>query len=284
MHVHETLVSRGLVYEGLFSSLVSQVAVLKSEVLVIDTGMHQVLRLDLSTGHLTTMSLTNLALLGVPAWWTSDDDPQVACSLERLHQDRSEEAITTFKVQPGRYMIGIDVALPSGTVLAEPFTDDCLWRQGRGSLVELSTFDGELMSHKISAAQQYVDNLYDLEVTIDKEMEEDPSQDMPVPQQTSSGFPFYCSIDVSLGTGEVVFDAVLYLKRDKLAGTDSQPGFSHRNDSGIGHSVKVTVPSCQKLNDFPDGALLAKHLHFRVRCETSADAPQTSMMLVHVQL
>jgi len=33
----------------------------------------------LSTGHLTTMPLTNLALLGLPAWWTSDDDPQVAC-------------------------------------------------------------------------------------------------------------------------------------------------------------------------------------------------------------
>lgn len=83
---------------------------------------------------------------------------------------------------------------------------------------------------------------------------------------------------------QVVFDAVLYLKRDKLAGTDSHPGFSHRNDSYIGHSMKVTVPSCQKLNDFPDGALLAKHLHLRVRCEVSADAPQTSMMLVHVQL
>jgi len=39
MHVHETLASRGLAYEGLFSSLVSQVAVLKSEVLVIDTGI-----------------------------------------------------------------------------------------------------------------------------------------------------------------------------------------------------------------------------------------------------
>jgi len=52
---------------------------------------------------------------------------------------------------PGRCLIGIDVTLPSGTVLAEPLTDDCLWRQGRGSLVELSTFDGELMSHKVSS-------------------------------------------------------------------------------------------------------------------------------------
>jgi hypothetical protein len=40
--------------------------------------MHQVLRLDLSTGHLSTMQLSNLALLGLPAWWSSDDGPQVA--------------------------------------------------------------------------------------------------------------------------------------------------------------------------------------------------------------
>jgi len=83
---------------------------------------------------------------------------------------------------------------------------------------------------------------------------------------------------------QVVFDAVLYLMRDKSAGTDSLPGFPHRNDSHIGHRIKVTTPSCQKLKDFPDGAVLAKHLHFRVKCEVSADAPQTRMMLVHVQL
>ena len=64
----------------------------------------------------------------------------------------------------------------------------------------LRNFD---MILQISAAQQYVDDLYDLEVTIDNVMEEDPSQDMPVPQQTSSGLPFYSSVDVSLGTGEV---------------------------------------------------------------------------------
>lgn len=38
---------------------------------------HQVLRIDLSTGHLFTIQLSNLGLLGVPAWWSSDDDPQV---------------------------------------------------------------------------------------------------------------------------------------------------------------------------------------------------------------
>lgn len=48
-------------------------------------------------------------------------------------------------------MIGIDVALPRGTILAEPLTDECLWRQGRGSLVELSTFDGELLNQKVSS-------------------------------------------------------------------------------------------------------------------------------------
>jgi len=47
---------------------------------------------------------------------------------------------------------------------------------------------------QISVAQQYVDDLYKLEVMIDKEMEEDRSQDMLIPQQTSSGLPFYSKI------------------------------------------------------------------------------------------
>lgn len=54
-------------------------------------------------------------------------------------------------IHPGRCSIGIDVALPGGTVLAEPLTEDCVWRQGRGSLVELSTFDGELITQKVSS-------------------------------------------------------------------------------------------------------------------------------------
>lgn len=37
VHVHETLVKKGVACEG-FSSMLSQVAVLKSEVLVVDTG------------------------------------------------------------------------------------------------------------------------------------------------------------------------------------------------------------------------------------------------------
>lgn len=38
MHVHETLVSKGLAFEGL-SNLLSQVAVLKREALLIDAGI-----------------------------------------------------------------------------------------------------------------------------------------------------------------------------------------------------------------------------------------------------
>jgi len=51
-----------------------------------------------------------------------------------------------------------------------------------------------------------VDDLYELESTIDEKME-DPSQDMPVRQQSPSGLPFYSSMDVSLGTGEVSYKA-----------------------------------------------------------------------------
>jgi hypothetical protein len=83
---------------------------------------------------------------------------------------------------------------------------------------------------------------------------------------------------------QVVFDAVLYLKRECSAGSDSIPGSFHSGDSHIGHPKKVTLPSSQKLKDFLDGALMVKHLSFRVKCKASADAPRTSMLLVDVQL
>lgn len=80
---------------------------------------------------------------------------------------------------------------------------------------------------------------------------------------------------------QVVFDAVLYLKRETSADSDSIPGSFHSGDSHMGHPKKVTS---QKLKDFPDGALMVKHLSFRVKCKASADAPRTSTMLVNVQL
>lgn len=48
-------------------------------------------------------------------------------------------------------------------------------------------------------AQQYMDELYDWEGTNDGKMEDD----LAVPQQSPSGLPFYSSVDVSLGSGEV---------------------------------------------------------------------------------
>lgn len=46
-------------------------------------------------------------------------------------------------------MICVDVALPRGTSLTEPVNEDTVWRQGRGCLVELSLFDGELATQKV---------------------------------------------------------------------------------------------------------------------------------------
>ena len=83
---------------------------------------------------------------------------------------------------------------------------------------------------------------------------------------------------------QVVFDAVLHLKRASSAGSDSIPRPFHSEDSHLGQSKKVTLPSSQKLKDFPDGALIVKHLRFRVKCKVSADALRTRMLLVDVQL
>lgn len=94
---------------------------------------------------------------------------------------------------------------------------------------------------------------------------------------------------------QVIFDAVLYLKRERSAGSDKVP-FEFRDkfqsalssfqtgDNRLFHPSNLNLPSKQKLNDFPDGALMVKHLNFRVKCQGSADAPQTSMVLVDVRL
>ena len=50
----------------------------------------------------------------------------------------------------GRCLICVDVALPRGTIFAEPVTDECLWHQGRGSLVELSIFGGKLIEQTVT--------------------------------------------------------------------------------------------------------------------------------------
>lgn len=56
---------------------------------------------------------------------------------------------------------------------------------------------------QVSVAQQYLDDLYKLEGINEGKFEEVLAEDMPVPQQSPSGLPFYSSVDVSLGTGEV---------------------------------------------------------------------------------
>lgn len=91
---------------------------------------------------------------------------------------------------------------------------------------------------------------------------------------------------------QVIFDAVLYLKRERSAGSDKMP-FGNRDEvasapgyfqSGDKHVLNRTLPSKQKLKDFPGGALMVKHLNFRIKFQGSADASQTSMVLVDVQL
>lgn len=280
--VYEALVSKGLACEGL-SNVVSQVAALAREIVVIDPETHQVSRLDLSSGYLSPMQLSNVAILGLPAWWCSYDNPQVASSLERLHEGRTEEDIVTFAIQPGRHLICVNVALPRGTLLAEPFTEECLWRQSRGSVVDLSTFEGELKSRKVTAAQRYFDDLNFLDGTKEYDLE-DPAEVLHILQQSPSRLSLCSTVDVSLGTGEVVFDAVLYLKPDWSVDSEIKPDFPNDCGEFSGHARKVTMRFSQNLEVFSDGAVMMKHLNFRVRCVVSADASATSTMQLDVQL
>jgi len=48
--------------------------------------------------------------------------------------------------------------------------------------------------------------------------------------------------------------------------------------------MRVIGPSCQKVKDIPDEALVAKRPHFQLRCAVRAEAIRTSMIVVQVRL
>lgn len=83
---------------------------------------------------------------------------------------------------------------------------------------------------------------------------------------------------------QVVFDAVLYLKPDWSVDSEIKPDFPNDCGEFSGHARKVTMRFSQNLEVFSDGAVMMKHLNFRVRCVVSADASATSTMQLDVQL
>ncbi|GBG63539.1 hypothetical protein CBR_g38607 [Chara braunii] len=78
---------------------------------------------------------------------------------ERVTGKREAVDIPTYRIRPGRCLVKIDVSVPESATLASPVNGDAVWRQGRGSLVELSMLNGYLKDAQVSMAQNWVDEL-----------------------------------------------------------------------------------------------------------------------------
>lgn len=100
--------------------------------------------------------------------------------------------------------------------------------------------------------------------------------------------------EVLCGSTQVVFDAVLYLKRSSSVGSPYRPTptqklelpntYSTNNYPNKPAPLRTRSNFNKSLKDYPDGTLLLKHLRLRVRLEASKDAPVTRMLLLDVLL
>ncbi|KAH8940102.1 hypothetical protein BDL97_15G071600 [Sphagnum fallax] len=314
-HACEKLESMG------FTNLVSQASTLKDCVIFSDPEKEQVLKMDLRTGSISSLEFSNLGLLGLPSWWSlpvnlqfSSSPSSTGQSHQVFFQNDVQELCECFKVQPGTCLISVDVSIPRGTSLVEPVSEGSVWRQGRGCLVELSVLGGDLAARKTTAAQQYVDDLIYLSHGDDESSEES----LPIPKPSAaSGLPLFSLVDATRGTGEVVFDAVLYLKHTgppkgssssssdqslpTMPGTTTgaeRPSSSTPAAATDFSNAELLLPpplrrppslfkNAKQLHDFPEGTVLLKHLHIRVRLEVSDEAPEddnNNMVQIHIQL
>ncbi|CAM6106183.1 unnamed protein product [Calypogeia fissa] len=254
------------------TDIISRVVRLHNKLFFIDTESQLIRKYDLDTGSHGILHLSNLGLLGFPSWWSlrspSFQSPNLLINGDTLGKSIEGEADKlehSINIQPGRCLLCINPVLPRGTVLAAPVEDGSIWRQAKGSIVELSIFGGSLISHKISSAQQWIDDLDDLEPDTQE------TEELTLPLKSESGIPFYSLLDASLGTGEVTIDAVLYLKYAR-----------HQESSCVsGPSEGIDI---QEWPSQWEDQIFLKQVHLKVRLEITTSAPEERTMDFEVPL
>ncbi|KAG1338013.1 hypothetical protein COCNU_04G003190 [Cocos nucifera] len=175
----------------------------------------------------------------------------------------------------GRCDIQVFVDIPLGTELAAPLEESCIWRQARGSAVELSGSEGEGAStEKVGVAQQWFDELDNL--AFSKPGLEEDIQDEEIPPdrsfQDKDKVHFDCAVNISPGTSEVVVSAVLYLKVKKTQDNgEEQKNLAKRILDYQKHEDRKSEDACTELllktcRDMQD-MIFMKPLQLRIRLE-----------------
>lgn len=267
--------------------LVSSVAKLQHTVVLVDTDGQRILKLHLKTGDISSFQFSNLGCLGLPYWWSCDVEKLIHFRNDvhkYFNKEDHRSSFQQFSVQPGKCEIGVNLILPRGTKLAAPLDKGCIWQQSRGSVVELSMYDGMLIADNIGMAQQFYD---ELENVISSKEEVD---DIEHTDQDDRGLGTYIhsSVDVSRGVGEIIIDAVVYLTLDE---SSSATGDYTSHNSNIVNILKKDEPatneactlfslSCKEQKHL----VFMKHAHVQIRIKCSDDAPEERIFFVNVEL
>lgn len=196
----------------------------------------------------------------------------------------SKEHLHHFSVLPGRCEIRVTVNVPEGIQLVEPPTDDCIWRQARGSAAEISgSEDVATATEKVGVAQQWFDELDNL--AFSKESNEtgalvEEKFTLRNVQDTQKAH-FECVVNISPGTGEVVVSAVLYLKLSKTQGSQDRTLEAmrilnlHEGEQRTPEDdacISLLVESGGELRD----RIFMKPLHLRIRLDCRDHPPATT--------
>ncbi|XP_019709474.1 uncharacterized protein [Elaeis guineensis] len=254
------------------AGLVSSIANLQNYTIFSDAAGQRVLKFHRESQCVSCFQFSNLGVLGLPYW--------LVCPIERVcnggYSGRSwSEHLHYFNVLPGRCDIQVYVDIPLGTELAAPLEESCIWRQARGSAVELSGSEGEGAStEKVGVAQQWFDELDNL--AFSKPGLEEDIQDEEVPPdrsfQDKDKVHFDCAVNISPGTSEVVVSAVLYLKVKKTQDdVEEQKNVAKRILDYQKHEDRKSEDACTELvlktcRDMQD-MIFMKPLQLRIRLE-----------------
>eukprot|EP00252_Welwitschia_mirabilis_P012435 TRINITY_DN2749_c1_g1_i2.p1 TRINITY_DN2749_c1_g1~~TRINITY_DN2749_c1_g1_i2.p1 ORF type:complete len:576 (+),score=115.00 TRINITY_DN2749_c1_g1_i2:942-2669(+) len=259
------------------SCFISRLAILRDAIVFVDTDGQKLLKLTLDTGDISNICFSSIGCLGMPYWWPSNIE-LLSQSRNNISFDRENTQCPfyVFRVRPGRCEIGVNFILPRGTRLAARVEKGCVWRQTRGSVVELSMYDGMFMSDKVGMAQEFYDYLDEViytptsEESLEFESKEE-SEDY-VTRVTSC-------LDISQGVGELALDVVLYLTLDESNG--------HQEDHAIVNFLqnKRQEPnsSMTYIENWKD-LIFLKHAHARIRLKCSDEAPSETKFHVNVKV
>ncbi|CAA0833436.1 NHL domain-containing protein [Striga hermonthica] len=206
---HSTCSFEGVPYAGLMSS----VATCGDHILMSDTVGQTVVKFGREAGLAMSFKFTNFGVLGLPYW--------IVSSLERVYSaddpygdpDHSQ----CFRLLPGRVDITVNIDIPQHAELIERPQEGCIWRQARGSAIEISGVDNKAeSSEKVGIAQQWYDEIDNLSFSVPQEESSTKEEIGRAGEEVQEGkLRIGCTINTSPGTSEAVIYAAVYLRLKK---------------------------------------------------------------------